>query len=438
MKRMILSLLLLSLLSATTSGFFASTNPYTHVYYYAWYPDQFTNHPAGKVDCYKPFPLPGSGQCPTPCSKSSGCGCDATHDHLGFSAKDLGSVFWPAIANPLGNPPMYDSTATATINTHGDQILSSGAKSAIISYGGPASAALPSLATVSKIANIFGPKGIRLSFAFRNYSGRDAICSDDGKCVQEDMKRLALGSSPAVSPSYQYKVQYDTLQDQTGVPRPVFYIFAAPGLPGGCGPNPNTGVPGGWWCAFLNLPNSFREQYRFIVLGGSASLSYARDEGFDGFYNYSPATRQSSDYYKMLADQAWNNKLIYSAGVSPGYNTMRTKHDACLPRNPPAYRTQLTNAALAKPHFISIVSFNEWGEGTQIEPATTNSNGKSGVFVAGKSTGCTATDPEDCGYQYLGYVGDSTNPSSPTIYLNITNTKVGANKWSPRKLFTVQ
>ncbi len=171
-------------------------------------------------------------------------------------------------------------------------------------------------------------------------------------------------------------------------------------------------------------------------------MTYINDAGFDGFYNYSPATAQPQSYYTNLTNQAWNNPepFIYSAGVSPGYNTWRTKNDACLERNVSRFRTQLDRAKAPEPHFISVISFNEWGEGTQIEPAITQANGISGVYVAKKSNpaNCNAQDPPDCSYQYLGYVGDATNPTSSTVYLQINATKVGFQKWEPRIPFPTQ
>ncbi len=190
---------------------FAQVNPYTHIYYYAWFPGEFTNMPD---DCYKPFPTSGTGQCPASCTN--------THDHFGLASLDIGAVFWPVVANPNANPPQYDSTNTTTITTHANNIATAQAGSAILSSGG--SGALPSLATVTSISSIFATKSVKSSFAIRDYSGRDVNCGDN-KCVQNDMLALALGSNPAVAAMNQYKVNYNTPPDSSGVLRPLFYIF---------------------------------------------------------------------------------------------------------------------------------------------------------------------------------------------------------------------
>lgn len=85
---------------------------------------------------------------------------------------------------------------------------------------------------------------------------------------------------------------------------------------------------------------------------------------------------------------------------------------------------------MAQPHFISVVSFNEWGEGSQIEPAKTNSTtAKSGTISPDMA-------PFTQFFEYLGYKGSSSN--YPNLYLDVTDNQIGAGTWSPRESIPVQ
>ncbi|TNN37122.1 Glycoprotein endo-alpha-1,2-mannosidase [Liparis tanakae] len=123
--------------------------------------------------------------------------------------------------------------------------------------------------------------------------------------------------------------------------------------------------------------------------------------GFDGFYTYFAtngfsygSTQRNWDSLKAFCE---DNDLIFIASVGPGYidtsirpwNFQNTRNRI----NGKYYETSLSAALKARPDFISITSFNEWHEGSQIEMAV-------------PKTGHTA---------YLDYL-----PNKPAIYLEIT------------------
>lgn len=106
--------------------------------------------------------------------------------------------------------------------------------------------------------------------------------------------------------------------------------------------------------------------------------------GFDGAYSYfaSDGFTQSStsENWKLLQRWATNNGKIFIPSVGPGYidtrirpwNNANTKGRELGQY----YNRQFANAILSQPEIITITSFNEWHEGTQIEPAkyVVNSN----------------------------------------------------------------
>uniref|UniRef100_A0A3Q2TMY9 Glycoprotein endo-alpha-1,2-mannosidase n=1 Tax=Fundulus heteroclitus TaxID=8078 RepID=A0A3Q2TMY9_FUNHE len=123
--------------------------------------------------------------------------------------------------------------------------------------------------------------------------------------------------------------------------------------------------------------------------------------GFDGFYTYFAtngftygSTQRNWVSIKAFCD---DNDLIFIPSVGPGYidtsvrpwNFKNTRNRI----NGKYYETSLSAAMESRPDFISITSFNEWHEGTQIETAV-------------PKTGQTV---------YLDYL-----PNKPTIYLEIT------------------
>jgi len=106
-------------------------------------------------------------------------------------------------------------------------------------------------------------------------------------------------------------------------------------------------------------------------------LSDVKKAGFDGVYTYFAAEGMSdaslSRQWKQLGQAVRAAGLMFSPSVGPGYddtnirpwNTMM-KRDR---RSGEYYHSMLASAISAQPDFVSITSYNEWGEGTQIEPA---------------------------------------------------------------------
>ena len=99
--------------------------------------------------------------------------------------------------------------------------------------------------------------------------------------------------------------------------------------------------------------------------------------GFDGFYTYFAANGFSYGStwknWKSLASYAYKNSLIFIPSVGPGYIDTRIRpwnsKNTHARRKGLYYETAWRSAVAAPSKMISITSFNEWHEGTQIEPA---------------------------------------------------------------------
>lgn len=106
------------------------------------------------------------------------------------------------------------------------------------------------------------------------------------------------------------------------------------------------------------------------IFAGSELAGFAAAGHFDGMYTYDFLTYGAARFARLCA-QAHAVHLLCAPSVGPGYDGRRAGE-------PPAgrgrhggktYDTLWTAALAAAPDIVTITSFNEWGEGTQIEPA---------------------------------------------------------------------
>jgi len=99
--------------------------------------------------------------------------------------------------------------------------------------------------------------------------------------------------------------------------------------------------------------------------------------GFDGFYTYFATDGftygSTPSNWAYLARWAKDNNLLFIPSVGPAYIDTRVRpwnDKNTRGREDGAYYDRMFEAALdAKVPLVSITSFNEWHEGTQIEPA---------------------------------------------------------------------
>ena len=115
-----------------------------------------------------------------------------------------------------------------------------------------------------------------------------------------------------------------------------------------------------------------------IVLGLVLdSLHDTIEGGFDGMYTYfsadgfTPAsTRSRWAQYRQQAEEAG---LLFVPAVGPGYDDTRLRPWNGVNRRPRRkgeyYREGWEAAVRSGAQVVSVTSYNEWGEGTQIEPA---------------------------------------------------------------------
>ncbi|MDX6568127.1 MAG: hypothetical protein QOH15_705, partial [Gaiellales bacterium] len=110
--------------------------------------------------------------------------------------------------------------------------------------------------------------------------------------------------------------------------------------------------------------------WRIRLLAGTELVGFAAAARFDGFYTYDFNTYNGGKFIRLCA-QAHAMHLVCAPSVGPGYNGRRAGETSTTrPRARGATYDRLWSAALAAaPDLVTVTSYNEWGEGTQIEPA---------------------------------------------------------------------
>ena len=122
--------------------------------------------------------------------------------------------------------------------------------------------------------------------------------------------------------------------------------------------------PAAAWNAALSELDGVR------VFGHTTLVGRAKASGFDGLYTYDVVT-WSGALFKRLCSQAHAAGLLCAPSVGPGYDArLATRHQAVRQRNDGrTYDRMWKTAIRANADIVTITSYNEWQEGTQIEPA---------------------------------------------------------------------
>lgn len=151
-----------------------------------------------------------------------------------------------------------------------------------------------------------------------------------------------------------------------------------------------------------SIRNTLYDAIVIALLVEAKHTTEVLDAGFDGVYTYFATNSFSygSSQNNWMSIKAFcdSNNLIFIPSVGPGYtdisirpwNTQNTRNRV----GGKYYEMSLRTALETRPEIISVTSFNEWHEGTQIETAIPKKRGQAA---------------------YLDY-----QPYKPTMYLDIT------------------
>lgn len=113
------------------------------------------------------------------------------------------------------------------------------------------------------------------------------------------------------------------------------------------------------------------------LLVDKKDVASLNEGGFDGFYTYFGTDRftygSTVDNWQELSGLQVESGMTFVPSVAPGYSDVRVRRWNGMNfrdrRNGEYYETAFEKAVRSGASIISITSFNEWHEGTQIEEA---------------------------------------------------------------------
>jgi glycoprotein endo-alpha-1,2-mannosidase len=305
-------------------------NESIHAFYYGWYANQETdgkllhwNHEVLGVD--NPARFPGGD--------------------------DIGANFYPLLGN-------YSSNDGKTLRRHLEYCVEAGVGVLVVSWWGAGSFEDESMALLMDLA---GEYGIGIAFHLEPIPDRGALISRDALVYLLDR----YGDHPALHrPAHNGH-------------RPYVYIYDS------------YLTPASEWGRLLKPEGDLSirgTDYDIFAIGlwvQEDEGAFFTEGGFDGFYTYFASDGftfgSSTKNWKELAAWARQNDLTFIPCVGPGYLDTRIRpwnSATTRPREEGAYFDRMFGAALeVNPRLIGITSFNEWHEGTQIEPSVSMSAG---------------------------------------------------------------
>jgi glycoprotein endo-alpha-1,2-mannosidase len=172
--------------------------------------------------------------------------------------------------------------------------------------------------------------------------------------VLDSARRAGLAVAVHIEP-YPGRTPVSTAQDIEQLARSGisdFYVYQADSDP-----------PAAWSEALSGLQG-------VRILGQTNFVGRAKAAGFDGLYTYDVGTWSGSTFAR-LCTEAHAVGLLCAPSVGPGYDARLATGDQLVrPRGDGSRYDRMWRAALrARADLVTITSYNEWQEGTQIEPA---------------------------------------------------------------------
>ncbi|HME54532.1 MAG TPA: hypothetical protein VKM55_20135 [Candidatus Lokiarchaeia archaeon] len=159
------------------------------------------------------------------------------------------------------------------------------------------------------------------------------------------------------------------VNDTTGKSRPVIFIYATT----------STQSVENWSVVVNKLHDNGMDPF-FIVDVGVDNVPSNMVPIFDGFHTYNPLglyvsePQNSLTQFEKLVLSARSNGKLACATVLAGYNDSQVRHGTpVLERNNgEQYQYSWNTAIRSKADWVLICTFNEWHEGTNIEPSVEN------------------------------------------------------------------
>jgi len=294
---------------------------------------------------------------------------------------DISSDYYPQLG-------AYSSVDRAVVAQHFAWLRQAGVGVIVSSWWGRRSNEEKAVPLLLEVGERYG---IKVAFHLEPYGGRTA------KTLVSDVKYLyeRYGQHPAF-----FRTTAASRWSPDDRPKGLFFLWASryPDLD-------KPAIEAAYWREAIDAIHALPDGG--LVIADETVSAWVDGGHFDGLYSYAVLEPDGPDAYswaRTLPPDAW-----YVPGVNPGFSAVRIKYDKStyVPRRGGAAYDERWQAALGagvEPALVAITSFNEWHEGTQIEPA-----------AAGTASG-------------RGYTYEDYDPLPPEGYLDLTR------RWGDRFL----
>eukprot|EP00760_Papus_ankaliazontas_P000434 PhM_4_TR10071/c0_g1_i3/m.46885/K15538/MANEA; glycoprotein endo-alpha-1,2-mannosidase len=260
---------------------------------------------------------------------------------------DVGASYYPLLGP-------YSSRSTDTIRSHMEYFRAAKVGVCVLSWYPPTETddnGLPSDDIVRPLLDAAQVQGVKIAFHSEPYHSRN------GDSFVRDMQYIAgkYGSHPAL-----LRVEGKF----------VVYVY-----------DPYHTPTAEWDGALRQLRGTDADCFAIALLLKESDESYITESEFDGVYTYFASTSftygSNPVNWPRLVDLATQHRKAFVPSVGPGYDDTKVRpwngENTHYRHHGEYYNTTFRQAIHAGAKVISITSFNEWHEGTQIEPAVPKS-----------------------------------------------------------------
>jgi hypothetical protein len=272
--------------------------------------------------------------------------------------KDIASDYFPALG-------AYSSNDPAVVAQHMAWLRQAGVGVIAISWWGQGCREEKPVPLILQMAQRYG---IKVTFHIEPYAGRTA------DRLLGDIKYLyrRYGSDPA------FFLSTATSRYSPGnQPKPMFFMWDSSERDTG---NP---VQVDYWQNAVDAIHALPQGG--LIIADMKESKWITGSHFDGLYNYATLHLEQEGGFAWAAGVPPDS--LYIPSVIPGFSATRINYspDTYVPRlDGTTYADQWTAAlgAGVQPAMVSITSFNEWHEGTMIEPPAIGADNGRGYIYA--------------------------------------------------------
>jgi glycoprotein endo-alpha-1,2-mannosidase len=272
---------------------------------------------------------------------------------------DIMSDYFPELGAYSSNDELVMAKQLAMIRQSGIGVIA-------ISYW-PGETSDDRLTKLFKLAKLYG---IKIAFHIEPSAERNNLTYAD--------TIISLHSRFGNEPAY-FRTSQTSRYVKSNDLKPLYFVWVTnvSNIQGG------VAVPQSYWAAGNEKIHKETGALMIACPGQGSYTSAILDGKFDGAYNYATLNLQKEGFFNWWKDLPSDS--LYIPSVIPGFSAIRVGYDSStlVPRRAGAEYDDQWRAATevdVEPAFISITSWNEWHEGSTLEPpapASSNVSGRS-------------------------------------------------------------